>query len=76
MPLNNPTGRTATGVTREEALANYYAAERNAGACPLLANERMHFFGKRLDALHKNRCIADDAFSRDLAIIRQVMESK
>ena len=65
MPLNNPTGRTATGVTREEALANYYAAERNAGACPLVANERMMLFDKTLDQLEA-----------DLAVIRKCIEVK
>lgn len=35
--------------TREQALANFYAAERRAGACPLVANERMLEFSKRLD---------------------------
>ena len=34
---------------REQRLANFYAAERNAGASPLLANERMHFFAMTLD---------------------------
>lgn len=67
MGLNNPTGRTAFSVAREQALANYYAAERNAGASPLIANERMHFFAKRLD---------DEQFNRDLNIIRQCMELK
>lgn len=57
------TSRTAT-PTREEALANYYAAERRAGADPLLANERMHFFAKRLDDLE---------YQRDLEIIRSVI---
>lgn len=51
-------------IEREQALARYYAAERNAGACPLVANERMLEFSKRLDA----------AFERDLEVIRQVME--
>lgn len=57
---------------REQALANYYAAERNAGACPLVANERMMEFSKRLDAAQAR--VADDAFNRDLAIIRSCME--
>jgi len=34
----------------EDALFNFYTAERNAGATPLEANERMHFFATRLDA--------------------------
>lgn len=50
---------------RETALMNYYSAERRAGACPLVANERMHFFAKRLDDLE---------FERDLEIIRQCLE--
>ncbi len=59
---------------REQALFNFYSAERRAGTDPLLANERMHFFAKRLDALEANKRAADDAFNRDLAIIRQCME--
>jgi hypothetical protein len=51
-------------IDREQALANYYSAERRSGTPPLEANERMHFFAKRLDA----------AFERDLEIIRQCME--
>jgi hypothetical protein len=58
------TGRTATGLTREEALFNYYTAERRAGSTPLEANERLHFFSKRLDA----------EFERDLAIVKSCME--
>lgn len=60
--------------TREQALANYYSAERRAGACPLVANERMMEFAKRLDVLEKGHRIADDKFNRDLAVVRQCME--
>lgn len=60
----NCSGRTVTAVDREEALAHFYAAERRAGACPLVANERLHFFAKRLDA----------DFESDLAVIRSCME--
>jgi len=35
---------------RAAALYNFYHAERQAGASPLVANERMHEFAKRLDA--------------------------
>jgi len=52
-------------VVRSTALQNYYAAERRAGADPLLANERMHFFAKRLDDLE---------YERDLAVIKSCME--
>lgn len=64
MTLNNPTGRTVTSATREQALASYYAAERNAGVCPLVACERMGEFAKRLDA----------EFERDLEVIRKCLE--
>lgn len=60
--------------TREQALANYYAAERRAGADPVLANMRMGEFAKRLDRLEQDRSTADDAFNRDLSAIRQCME--
>lgn len=58
-------GRTAT-ASREEALANYYSAERRAGATPVVACERMNEFAKRLDA----------EFERDLSIIRQCIGRK
>jgi hypothetical protein len=54
-------------VVRSESLMNFYSAERRAGACPLVANERMHEFAKRLDGIQSD-------FERDLEIIRQVME--
>lgn len=66
--LNFPAGRTAI-ATREEALNNFYTAERNAGTDPLLANERLHEFARRLDAL-------DSDYERDLDIIRQCIERK
>jgi len=53
-------------VEREQALYNFYSAERRAGADPLVANERMHEFGKRVDS----------AFERDIEIIRQVIGRK
>jgi hypothetical protein len=52
---------------REQALANYYAAERRAGACPILATERMGEFAKRLDDLE---------YQAELNVIRQCMERK
>jgi hypothetical protein len=39
-------------VLRADALQNFYRAERRAGATPLEANERMHFYALRLDALY------------------------
>jgi hypothetical protein len=59
------SGRTSIG-DREEALAHFYAAERNAGATPIEANERMQFFAKRLD----------EEFERDLDVIRQAIGRK
>ena len=40
---------------REAALLNFYSAERRAGASPLEANERLHFYEKRLDALYERQ---------------------
>ena len=54
-------------IPREEALAAFYSAERRAGACPLVANERMAEFASRLD---------DVQFQRDLEIIKQCMERR
>jgi hypothetical protein len=42
-------------TARLNALEHYYALERRAGASPLEANERMHFFAKRLDALFESK---------------------
>jgi hypothetical protein len=50
---------------REQALFNFYSAERRAGACPLVANERMAEFAKRLDDLQ---------YQADLNVIRACME--
>lgn len=50
---------------RETALLNFYAAERRAGACPLVANERLNEYAKRLDQLYEN----------DLEVLRKVLES-
>lgn len=51
-------------AARRDRLNNFYEAERNAGAPPLIANERLHFHAKRMDA----------AFERDLDVIRAAME--
>lgn len=53
-------------IERDHALYNFYSAERRAGADPLVANERMMEFSKRLDS----------AFERDLEVIRQVIGRK
>jgi hypothetical protein len=42
--------RMRLAIVRSDALFNFYSAERRAGACPLVANERMAEFAKRLDA--------------------------
>lgn len=67
----NCTGRTMPALTapelRERALANYYAAERRAGADPLTANSRMHEFAENLDAMN-------EAYERDLDVIREALE--
>ena len=51
-------------VDRETALLNFYSAERRAGASPLEANERLHFYAKRLDALYE----------RQQALVKKEME--
>jgi hypothetical protein len=51
---------------REAALLHLYRLERRAGSDPLTANEAVHDFGKRLDALEEER-------HRDLPIIRQCL---
>lgn len=56
--------------TREQALANFYSAERRAGTCPLVANERMMEYAKRLDALD-----AQLEYDVEVEMVRQVMES-
>lgn len=49
------SGRDYKAVSRESALAEYYNAERRAGANPVEANERMADYAKRLDALEAGR---------------------
>jgi hypothetical protein len=51
-------------IVRSEALMNFYSAERRVGATPLEANERMHFYAMRLDAL----------FEEQLAAVKNEME--
>jgi hypothetical protein len=63
------TGRSTPIPTREECLANFYSAERRAGACPLVANERMMEYAKRLDALE-----AQLEYDIEVEIVRQCME--
>lgn len=53
--------------TREQALANFYSAERRAGADPLTANERMGEFAKRLDDLE---------YEIDLEVLRICMDRR
>lgn len=45
-----PNPALSLAMERASALYHFYQAERRAGACPLVANERMHEFAKRLDA--------------------------
>ncbi len=51
---------------RRAALNAFYEAERNGGVSCLIANERLHFHAKRLDA----------AYERDLETIRQCIGRK
>lgn len=55
-------------ILRSERLWNFYTAERNAGASPLEANDRMHEFAKRLDAPRS-------PFEIEQALIAEIMES-
>lgn len=48
--LSDPDSTLKLAMERCSALFNFYQAERQAGASPLVANERMHEFAKRLDA--------------------------
>ncbi len=54
-------------IVRSNQLYEFYAAERRAGATPLEANERMHFFAKRLDA--------PSPFEVEQEAVRKIMES-
>ena len=53
-------------IARSDMLRNFYTAERRAGATPLEANERMHFFAKRMDET--------SPFEAELEAVRQIME--
>lgn len=54
-------------ILRSDALRNFYAAERRAGATPVEANERTHFFAKRLDAR--------SPFEIEQELVTRIMES-
>lgn len=54
-------------IFRSEAMQNFYRAERHAGATALEANERLHFFMKRLDAR--------SPFEVEQEAVKQIMES-
>lgn len=69
--IDDPAIRRAMN-TRTEALASFYQLQRRAGFSPIEANEAMSDYAKRLDRAAEQ--VADDAFSRDLAIIRSCME--
>lgn len=71
--IDSPALRQAMNE-RAEALFNFYSAERRAGACPIVANERMLEFSKRLDEAELR--VADDKFNRDLAVIASVISRK
>lgn len=49
----------SAAAQREQALFNFYQAERRAGADPLTANERMAEYAKRLDALPSYKVAAE-----------------
>ena len=61
-------------VDRETALFNFYSAGVEAGRLRLKPMSACTSLQKRLDALRSDKRAADDAFNRDLAVIRQVME--
>lgn len=48
------TSMSPAGI-RETALMNFYSAERRAGATVIEANERLHFYAKRLDELFERQ---------------------
>lgn len=48
--LSDPASGLKLAMERASALYQFYQAERRGGASPLVANERMHEFAKRLDA--------------------------
>ena len=62
-----PDAAYKLAVKRSEALFNFYASERRAGASPIEANERMAAFAKRLDAR--------SPFEVELEAVREIMES-
>lgn len=54
-------------VLRSEKLLAFYTAERRAGTPPLIANERMHEFAKRLDG-------EKSSFEVEQELVRKIME--
>lgn len=65
--------RLKLALVRSERLFNYYAAERRAGTPPLLANERMHEFAKRIDASDEQKASEAREYEADLSVIRECM---
>lgn len=59
---------------RDQILFNFYRLQRAAGYGAVEACEDMMDFSKRFDRAAAQ--VADDAFNRDLAIIKAVMERK
>ena len=57
---------------RTERLASFYQLQRRAGFSPIEANEAMSDYAKRLDRAAEQ--VADDQFSREIAILRSCME--
>lgn len=71
--IDDPAIRRAMNE-RTERLASFYQMQRRAGFCVIEANEAMNDYAKRLDQIERDKVAADDQFSRELAIIRSVME--
>lgn len=69
--IDDPAIRRAMNE-RTERLASFYQLQRRAGFSPIEANEAMSDYAKRLDAAEQR--VADDKFSRDLAVIRSCLE--
>jgi hypothetical protein len=59
--------RLKLAIVRSDALFHFYSAERRAGACPIVANERMAEFAKRLDS--------PSPFDVEQEAVRKIMES-
>lgn len=64
----------ARAIERQQRLYSFYQMQRRSGSCPIEATEAMGQYAERLDRIEADKRASDDAFNRDLEVIRKCME--